>query len=1017
MIGVIKIAANIYELEIEARKALEEQNYKEAAILKRKRAKLYRSWGDERTAHLLECSAFEYEQLDIYEKAGMDVSCFPDVPPVERLKYILTELSDDMKRQRKHDLFIECKELNMRLCRAQGKETDAFLVERELRQYGWIRGKQGNDLFPLLVDSYVKDKKKLEQTAKVLKDGKRIMQAYHNKYGGRKCFLIGNGPSLRASDLNELKGEICFACNKIYYIFDQTDWRPDFYCCSDYDFIQDNRDKIQSKIDCPWFASVCENDIQEIPDRMIVLRKQIPSNDSESLCFSQDLSEFVTEGKTVMYMMLQIAVYMGFSEIYLLGVDNEYDRSRGLGGNIITNPSIRSNHFYDDSCQGRTPLPELASAESAFRTAADFAVRHHIKIMNATRGGKLEVFPRVRFEKAVGRYNIKVSDYDWENYNEGICDDLYYVFGSHYDGRKGTRFALWAPHASGVSVVGDFNNWHCEADRMQYMGNGIYEIYIAGAFPETRYQYCITAKSGKQIYKSDPYANRAELRPGRCSVVMDETKKFYWEDDIWLKNRKQMNCEKEPIAIYEVYPGSWESGFTYRGSAQRLLQYIKSIGYTHVEFFGILEYPFDGSWGYQVTGYFSPTARYGTPDDFRYLINLLHKNGIGVILDWIPAHFCGDQHGLAEFDGERLYEYQDEEKGNNTKWGTRIFDYSNRHICSFLLSSAVYWLDCYHIDGLRVDAVTFMLYHPKGHEEEGRQRENENQEALSFLRNFNTSLGAWKKQGVFVIAEESTAWPKVTGTPEEGGIGFDFKWNLGWRWDFLMYMGAEFEERKQLHNKANFSMAYHHLEKYMLAFSHDEVAPGFRSMFSKMPGTEKEKIRNLKLAYTWLIGHPGKKLLFMGQDLGQIEEWNINREIQWGLLEDSLHFELLCYVKELLNIYKKYPALYVSDYETTGFQWVNADDCDRSIFSFERNLLEGNGKSLLFIFNFRRKRYKDYRVGAAGGRNYRLIESSIPFQKVRMAGSVLKPEEIKADGRSYSIGYCLAPLEAAVFSF
>ena len=479
--------------------------------------------------------------------------------------------------------------------------------------------------------------------------------------------------------------------------------------------------------------------------------------------------------------------------------------------------------------------------------------------------------------------------------------DIFKKLGAHpmvVDGVEGIVFDVWAPHAQAVAVVGEFNDWNESSHMMERVAPlemGIFETFIPEAKEGDLYKYLIYAGNGEKLYKADPYANMAELRPGTASRIAF-VDGFNWTDGAWMKKRASGgNYWEQPMSIYEVHPGSWkrhpgreDDGFyTYKEFAKALGDYVEEMGYTHVELMGISEYPFDGSWGYQVTGYYAPTSRYGTPKDFMYLVNYLHKKGIGVILDWVPAHFPKDAHGLANFDGQALYEYADPKKGEHPDWGTKIFDYGKNEVKNFLIGSAINWVETYHIDGLRVDAVASMLYLDYGKEDgqwvANKYGSNENLEAIEFFKHINTLItGRYK--GVVMIAEESTAWPKVTGSVEEDGLNFSYKWNMGWMHDFLDYMKLDPYFRKDNHNKMTFAMSYNEFEKYILVLSHDEVVHLKCSMINKMPGLEGDKFKNLKAGYAFMMGHPGKKLLFMGQDFAQYQEWSEKRELDWYLL-------------------------------------------------------------------------------------------------------------------------------------
>ena len=620
-------------------------------------------------------------------------------------------------------------------------------------------------------------------------------------------------------------------------------------------------------------------------------------------------------------------------------------------------------------------------------------------------------------------------------FGQGTHYDIYKKMGAHLtvqDGFKGVCFDLWAPNASRVWVIGSFNDWNETADEMKRLepeSMGIYELFIPGLEEGVLYKYLIETKDGKRLYKADPFASFAEMRPGNASCVAD-IDHFKWTDSKWMTDRAEVDPFERPMAIYEVHPGSWkrhpgredEGFYTYKDLEKYLIPYVKEMGYTHIELMGISEYPFDGSWGYQVTGYYAPTSRYGTPKEFAHFINECHKNKIGVILDWVPAHFPRDAHGLAEFDGTCLYEYADTRKGEHPDWGTKIFDYAKTEVKNFLIGSALLWIEHYHIDGLRVDAVASMLYLDYGKQDgqwvANQYGGNENLEAIEFFKHINTLITG-RNKGAIMIAEESTAWPKVTGNVEDGGLNFSFKWNMGWMHDFLTYMKLDPYFRKHNHNKMTFAMSYNEFEKYILVLSHDEVVHLKCSLLNKMPGLGIDKFRNLMVAYAYMMGHPGKKLLFMGQEFAQLQEWSEERELDWYLLENPDHQHVQNWMKELLHIYQKNPAMYQLDHSWEGFEWINADDADRSIFSFVRKSKDGKN-NLLFVCNFTPMERADYRVGVPKKKAYKLILDSDAAQ---FGGSgAEKPESYKAeksecDGKPYSFAYPLAPYGVAVFKF
>ncbi|WP_243022568.1 1,4-alpha-glucan branching protein GlgB [Clostridium sp. AF21-20LB] len=522
-----------------------------------------------------------------------------------------------------------------------------------------------------------------------------------------------------------------------------------------------------------------------------------------------------------------------------------------------------------------------------------------------------------------------IGELDRYLFGEGRHYQLYHKLGAHpytYRGQDGYYFAVWAPHAAAVSLVGDFNAWNPDATPMKPVADsGIYELFVPGLGVGQLYKFAITTHTGTILFKADPYAFSAEYRPGTASVTAD-IRGFKWNDSKWMESRAGTDPVKAPISIYEVHLGSWKKKnrpekdgyYTYMEAAHELADYVLEMGYTHVELMGIAEHPYDGSWGYQVTGYFAPTSRYGTPTEFMYFVNYLHKKGIGVILDWVPAHFPKDAHGLADFDGQALYEYADPRKGEHPDWGTKVFDYAKNEVSNFLIANALYWLDEYHIDGLRVDAVASMLYLDYGRQDgqwvPNKYGDNKNLEAIEFFKHLNSVIRG-RKDGAIIIAEESTAWPNVTKSPEEDGLGFTFKWNMGWMHDFLEYMKLDPYFRKFNHNKMTFGITYCTSENFILVLSHDEVVHLKCSMINKMPGEYEDKFANLKVGYTFMLGHPGKKLLFMGQDFGQFHEWDEKVSLDWYLTKEPFHADLQNYVKGLLTLYHKYPALYRLDEE------------------------------------------------------------------------------------------------------
>lgn len=636
-------------------------------------------------------------------------------------------------------------------------------------------------------------------------------------------------------------------------------------------------------------------------------------------------------------------------------------------------------------------------------------------------------------KKAVKKLQpYEIGELDHYLFGQGNHYEIYKKLGAHEvtAGKKGVYFAVWAPHAKSVSVIGEFNGWDAAADRMERQEPlGIYTVFVPEAKDGQMYKYCIETQSGELIYKADPFANYAELRPGTASRITDISH-LKWTDDRWMESRNKWDNKKNPLSIYEVHMGSWmrhpgredEGFYTYREFAEAITKYVKKMGYTHVELMGIAEHPFDGSWGYQVTGYYAPTSRYGTPEDFAYMINYLHRNGIGVILDWVPAHFPKDAHGLADFDGTPTFEYADPRKGEHPDWGTKIFDYEKPQVRNFLIANALFWIEHFHVDGLRVDAVASMLYLDYGKQDgqwiPNKYGGNENLEAIEFFKHLN-SVVLGRNPGAMMIAEESTAWPKVTGNPEDDGLGFSLKWNMGWMHDFTEYMKLDPYFRKNAHHMMTFSMEYAYSENYILVLSHDEVVHLKCSMLNKMPGEGFDKYANLKAAYAFMTGHPGKKLLFMGQEFAQLREWSEERELDWFLLSEEPHQQIQNWYRDLLHLYKKNPALYELDNDPAGFEWINKDDIFRSIFSFVRHS-KGKKKNLLFVCNFTPVAREDYRVGVPTKRQCKLVLNS---DEKEYGGSgekrteIYKPVKKECDGQKYSFAYPLPAYGVAVFEY
>ena len=629
--------------------------------------------------------------------------------------------------------------------------------------------------------------------------------------------------------------------------------------------------------------------------------------------------------------------------------------------------------------------------------------------------------------------SYEIGELDHYLFGQGNHYEIYKKLGAHevtVKGKKGVYFAVWAPHAKSVSVIGDFNGWDEDANCMERQEPlGIYVGFVPGVKAGDLYKFCIETQKGDRLYKADPFANYAELRPGTASRVADISN-LKWTDSKWMTARQNWNNEDKPVSIYEVHIGSWmrhpgredEGFYTYREFAEAITKYVKEMGYTHVELMGIAEHPFDGSWGYQVTGYYAPTSRYGTPEDFAYMVDYLHKHDIGIILDWVPAHFPKDAHGLADFDGTPTFEYADPRKGEHPDWGTKIFDYEKPEVKNFLIANALFWVEHFHIDGLRVDAVASMLYLDYGKQDgqwiPNKNGGNENLEAIEFFKHLN-SVVLGRNKGVMMIAEESTAWPKVTGKPEDDGLGFSLKWNMGWMHDFTEYMKLDPYFRKNAHHMMTFSMQYAYSENYILVLSHDEVVHLKCSMLNKMPGEGWDKYANLKAAYAFMIGHPGKKLLFMGQEFAQLREWSEERELDWFLLAEEPHQQIQNWYKDLLHLYKKNKALYELDHDPEGFEWINENDIFRSIFSFVRHSKDGK-KNLLFVCNFTPVARPDYRVGVLKRKQCKLVLNSDEVQyggNGEVRPTLYKPVKEECDGQPYSIAYPLPAYGVAVFEY
>ena len=628
---------------------------------------------------------------------------------------------------------------------------------------------------------------------------------------------------------------------------------------------------------------------------------------------------------------------------------------------------------------------------------------------------------------------VFVSETDAYLFGNGTHYDIYRKLGAHpsvENGEKGYFFAVWAPNAKAVHVIGTFSDWNEEKYPMNKLNDGgIWTLFIPGIKAGELYKYCIKAADGTSIYKADPFANAAELRPGTASKTADITG-FRWSDGRWMNKRGKKSANQQPLAIYECHIGSWmkhpdggDGFYNYREFADRIVEYLKDLKYTHIELIGISEHPFDGSWGYQVTGYYAPTSRYGTPNDFMYMVNKLHTAGIGVILDWVPAHFCPDAHGLAKFDGQCIFEDPDPRRGEHPDWGTRIFNLGKHEVSNFLIANVFYWIREFHIDGIRVDAVASMLYLDYGKKDgqwvANKYGGNENLDAIEFFKHLNSVIHR-DFPGFLTIAEESTAWPKITAKPEDDGLGFDFKWNMGWMHDFCEYMKLDPVMRKGDHNGMTFAMSYNSAENYILPLSHDEVVHLKCSMVEKMPGYRVDKYSNLRLGYTFMTGHCGKKLLFMGQEFGQEREWSEARELDWFLLADEQNSGMKKYVGKLLDMYRSYKCLYEIDNDWGGFEWINANDADRSIYSFLRKC-PSSRKGLVFILNMTPVKYEKHRVGVPVNKRYKLVLNSTD-KEYGGFGDTPVPEVIRAkkgecDYRDQYIEFDLPAYGGLVFEF
>ena len=620
----------------------------------------------------------------------------------------------------------------------------------------------------------------------------------------------------------------------------------------------------------------------------------------------------------------------------------------------------------------------------------------------------------------------KPSDLPVYLFHQGNNFEAYRYFGAHLceqDGQAGAVFRVWAPHAKAVSVVGDFNSWVPTSHPMTKASEGIWELFIPGIKAYDVYKYCITTPADELVYKADPYAFHTETRPSNGSKVYD-IGGFAWHDAAWEEAQKKTDIINGPVSIYEMHAGSWKMKeedvpYNYSELADQLIPYIKEMGYTHVELMPITEYPFDGSWGYQVTGYFAPTSRYGTPHDFMTFVDKMHEAGIGVILDWVPAHFPRDGYGLYNFDGAPCYEDPNPRRGEHKEWGTMVFNFGMPEVESFLVSSALFWIEQYHVDGLRVDAVASMLYldynRRDGEWEQNVKGGKENLEAIAFLQKCNTAI-LGRHPHKMMIAEESTAWPLVTKPAADGGLGFNFKWNMGWMNDMLSYMKTDPLFRAGNHNKVTFSFFYAFSENFVLPISHDEVVHGKCSLINKMPGDYEAKFANLRTFYGYMMAHPGKKLLFMGQEFGQFIEWDEKKQLDWMLLGYDKHHELQTYVKDLNHFYRETASLWQVDYSWEGFQWIVPDDNKQSVIAFLRR--DAKGKMLLVVCNFNPVLRESYSMGVPNPGTYKELINS---DDVKYGGTGVKNGSVKSvkgpmHGFDQHIEVTLPPLSTIYFS-
>ncbi|MDJ0834256.1 MAG: 1,4-alpha-glucan branching protein GlgB [Gammaproteobacteria bacterium] len=690
-------------------------------------------------------------------------------------------------------------------------------------------------------------------------------------------------------------------------------------------------------------------------------------------------------------------------------------------GNDKASLRIYAPHTREVSlAQSRESLQRIGDSDFFEWNGANEDIVDHAKLLREDDSGQqIEFYDTYSFA-------AQLSDFDLHLFGEGRHWHIYRYLGAHVktvDGISGVLFATWAPTAQRVSVIGDFNRWDGRTHQMRSRGgSGVWELFIPGLQAGDMYKFEIRTQNSEHIAKKiDPYALQFELRPSTACIISAE-KSYTWSDHEWLQARQQRDWLRTPMSVYELHLGSWRQGdgesfLNYRDLADQLVEYLQQTGFTHIELLPITEHPLDDSWGYQTTGYFAPTSRFGDADDFRYFVDTLHQAGFGVILDWVPAHFPKDAHALARFDGSGLYEHEDPRKGEHPDWGTLIYNYGRNEVKNFLLSSALFWLEEFHLDGLRVDAVASMLYLDYSREDQdwvpNIHGGNENLEAIEFLRELNTVTHE-QFPGTLVIAEESTAWPQVTRPVNLGGLGFSMKWNMGWMHDTLSYMQKAPIFRHYHHNQLTFGLLYLFSENFVLPFSHDEVVHGKGSMIYKMPGDDWQRFANLRLLYTYMFTYPGKKLLFMGSEFAQTREWNHKQSLDWHLLEYAPHACMKTLVGDLNDLYKHNKALYLHDFEPTGFEWIDCNDSEQSVLSYLR---KGDGELIIVILNFTPVPREGYRVGVPEAGLYEeVLNSDSEFYDGSNMGNEhdIAAEDLEWMGRPHSLELTLPPLAGLV---